>query len=165
MVRNCNNTGIGNEGTSFYLQNDNATKKHSLKRDIRILVLIAMCLCTYLVNNTYAASNGDIKVSIVVPVYKVEEYLDECMNSLINQTLKEIEIICVDDGSPDNCGKMLDEYAKYDDRITVVHQKNQGVSAARNAGINLAKGEYLTFVDPDDYVKLDTYEYLLFIYF
>ena len=98
------------------------------------------------------------KVSIIVPVYNTEPWLRECMDSLVNQTLKEIEIICVDDGSPDNCGKILDEYAKKDTRIIVIHQKNQGVSAARNAGLNVASGEYITFVDSDDYVDLNTYE-------
>ena len=98
------------------------------------------------------------KVSIIVPVYNTEPWLRECMDSLVNQTLKEIEIICVDDGSPDNCGKILDEYAKKDTRIIVIHQKNQGVSAARNAGLDVASGEYITFVDSDDYVDLNTYE-------
>ena len=98
------------------------------------------------------------KVSVIIPVYKVEPWLRECMDSVINQTLKEIEIICVDDGSPDNCGKILDEYASKDNRITVIHQKNQGVSVARNTGLELAHGEYITFVDSDDYIELDTYE-------
>lgn len=94
--------------------------------------------------------SNNIKVSVIVPVYKTEKYLKECIDSIRNQTLKDIEIICVDDGSPDNCGKMLDEYAKEDNRIKVIHQKNADVSAARNAGINKATGEYLKFVDSDD---------------
>lgn len=98
------------------------------------------------------------KVSVIVPIYKAEPWIRECLNSLKNQTLKDLEFICVDDGSPDNCGKILDEYAKIDNRFIVIHQKNQGVSAARNAGLKLAKGEYITFVDPDDYLILSAYE-------
>ena len=98
------------------------------------------------------------KISIIVPVYKVEKWIHQCIDSLINQTLKDIEIICIDDGSPDNCGKILDNYAKQDDRITVIHQKNKGVSSARNAGIDKSKGEYITFVDSDDYVEKEAYE-------
>ncbi len=100
------------------------------------------------------------KISIIVPVYKVEKWLPECMDSLINQTLKEIEIICIDDGSPDNCGKILDDYSKKDKRIRVIHQDNQGVSAARNAGLDVASGEYITFVDPDDFIHPLTCEHI-----
>lgn len=98
------------------------------------------------------------KVSIIVPVYKVEPWLRECMDSLVNQTLKEIEIICVDDGSPDNCGKILDEYVEKDKRVKVIHQKNSGVQKARNAGLDVATGEYIAFVDPDDYLERNAYE-------
>ena len=98
------------------------------------------------------------KVSVIIPVYGVERWLPECMDSLINQTLKEIEIICVDDGSPDNCGAILDEYAKKDNRVKVIHQKNGGVQRARNAGLDVATGEYIALVDSDDYVELNTYE-------
>lgn len=98
------------------------------------------------------------KVSVIIPVYNVEPWLRECMDSIVNQTLKEIEIICVDDGSTDNSGNILDEYASQDNRITVIHQENQGVSVARNSGLELVHGEYITFVDPDDYIALDTYE-------
>lgn len=100
------------------------------------------------------------KVSIVVPVYGVERWLRECMDSLVNQTLKEIEIICVDDGSPDNCGEILDEYAKKDARVKVIHQKNAGVQKARNAGLDIATGEYIALVDSDDYLELNAYETL-----
>lgn len=136
-------------------------KKNNLARFVKALTIVAIliCLCECFCNNTYAISDSDVKVSIIVPVYKVEPWIDECIKSLINQTLKEIEIICIDDGSPDNCGKILDEYAKIDDRIIVIHQTNQGLSCARNAGIDIAKGEYLAFVDSDDYVKLDLYEH------
>ncbi len=100
------------------------------------------------------------KISVVIPVYKVEKYLKRCLDSVINQTYKNIEIICIDDGSPDNCPAILDEYAKKDNRIKVVHQKNMGLSGARNAGIDLAKGEYIGFVDSDDYIAPDMYEKL-----
>lgn len=93
-------------------------------------------------------------ISIVVPIYKVEEYLDENIKSLLNQTYKNLEIILVDDGSPDNCGKICDEYASKDSRIKVIHKKNGGLSDARNHGINIATGKYIVFVDSDDY--LDT---------
>jgi glycosyltransferase involved in cell wall biosynthesis len=91
-------------------------------------------------------------ISVIVPVYKVERYLNECVDSIINQTYKNLEIILVDDGSPDNCPAICDEYAKIDKRIKVIHKQNDGVSSARNAGIDIAKGEYISFVDSDDYV-------------
>ena len=133
-------------------------KKYNVKRWFKALftVVVFAFLCNCLTNLVYADS--EVKVSIIVPVYKVEEWINECMDSLVNQTLKQIEIICIDDGSPDNCGKILDDYAKADERVIVVHQENQGLSCARNVGIDLAKGEYLAFVDSDDYVRLDTYE-------
>jgi glycosyltransferase involved in cell wall biosynthesis len=94
-------------------------------------------------------------VSIIVPVYRVEELLPRCVESLIAQTSSEIEVILVDDGSPDNCPKMCDEYAKKDPRITVIHKENGGLSDARNAGLLSAKGEYVLFVDSDDYLEED----------
>ena len=94
------------------------------------------------------------KVSIIVPVYNVAPYLRQCMDSVINQTYRNIEIICIDDGSTDDSGETLDEYAKSDDRINVVHTNNAGVASARNLGLSLASGEYLLFVDGDDW--LDT---------
>lgn len=100
------------------------------------------------------------KVSVIVPVYKVENYLKKCVNSLINQTLKDIEIILVDDGSPDSCGKICDEYAKNDSRVKVIHKQNEGLSEARNVGIMAAKSPYIGFVDSDDYVAEDMYEIL-----
>ncbi len=93
-----------------------------------------------------------IKVSIIIPIYNTEEYLSECLNSIINQTLKDIEIILVNDGSSDDSGKICDEYALKDKRIKVIHQKNLGVSYARNRGIEKAQGEYIYFVDSDDYL-------------
>ncbi len=96
--------------------------------------------------------------SIIVPIYKVEQYLEKCVHSLINQTYKNIEIILVDDGSPDRCPQMCDEFSKIDERIKVVHKKNGGLSDARNHGMEIAKGEYIMFVDSDDYISLNACE-------
>lgn len=98
------------------------------------------------------------KVSVIIPVYNVEKYLKECMDSVINQTLKDIEIICVDDGSPDSCGAILDEYAQKDNRITVIHQKNKGLPMVRGAGLSIATGEYIKHVDSDDILDLKACE-------
>lgn len=106
--------------------------------------------------------NNQIKISVIVPVYNVEKYLKRCLDSLINQTLKDIEIICVNDGSTDNSLSILDEYAKKDNRIIILNQKNAGLSAARNSGMEIAKGEYIGFVDSDDWVDLDFYEKLYY---
>ena len=100
------------------------------------------------------------KVSIIVPIYNVEQYLNRCMDSLLNQSLREIEIIMVDDGSPDNCPQMCDEYAKKDSRVKVIHKKNAGLGMARNSGLEVATGEYVAFVDSDDYVDCRMYETL-----
>lgn len=97
------------------------------------------------------------KISIIVPVYKVEEYLPRCIDSILVQTFSDFELILVDDGSPDNCGKICDEYAKNDDRIVVIHKDNGGLSDARNAGINVATGEYIGFVDSDDWIDPNMY--------
>ena len=99
-------------------------------------------------------------ITVVVPVYKVEKYIDRCVNSIIDQTYKNLEIILVDDGSPDKCGKICDDYAKKDDRIVVIHKENGGLSDARNAGIHAANGKYITFIDSDDYIKNDYVEFL-----
>ncbi|MBR2625444.1 MAG: glycosyltransferase [Lentisphaeria bacterium] len=93
-----------------------------------------------------------LKISVIVPVYNVERYLRRCLDSLIGQSLRDIEIICIDDGSPDDCGKILDEYAANDSRIKVIHQANGGLSAARNSGLKIAAGKYISFVDSDDLV-------------
>ncbi len=100
-------------------------------------------------------------ISVIVPVYKVEAYLDQCVQSLVNQTYKDLEIILVDDGSPDNCPAMCDAWAAKDSRIKVIHKKNGGLSDARNAGMAVAKGEYMAFVDSDDWVDTEMYEALL----
>ena len=89
-------------------------------------------------------------ISVIVPIYNKELYLEECLESIINQTLKSIEIILVDDGSPDNCPQLCDAYAEKHDQIRVIHQENKGLSGARNTGIDHAKGEYIAFVDSDD---------------
>lgn len=94
------------------------------------------------------------KISIVVPIYKVENELERCVKSLINQTYCNIEIILVDDGSPDNCPQLCDYYATQDSRIKVIHKKNGGLSDARNAGLDVATGDYILFVDSDDYIDL-----------
>lgn len=100
-------------------------------------------------------------ISVIVPVYKVEKYLEKCIESVLKQTYTNLQIILVDDGSPDNCGKICDEYAKKDSRIEVIHKANGGLSDARNVGISKAKGRYIGFVDSDDYIKEDMYEILL----
>lgn len=87
----------------------------------------------------------NIKFSVIVPVYGVEKYIDQCVQSLLIQTYKNYELILVDDGSPDNCGQICDQYAEKDNRIRVVHKKNGGLSSARNAGLDIAKGEYVIF--------------------
>lgn len=99
-------------------------------------------------------------ISIIIPVYKVEKYLEKCIQSVINQTYENLQIILVDDGSPDNCGKICDEYAKKDHRIEVIHKSNGGLSDARNKGLEIAKGEYIGFIDSDDYIESDMYEVL-----
>lgn len=99
-------------------------------------------------------------ITVIVPVYKVEKYLNRCVDSILAQTYTNFECILVDDGSPDNCGKICDEYAQKDRRVRVIHQKNAGVSAARNAGLDIAKGEWIGFVDSDDWIEPNMYEVL-----
>ena len=101
------------------------------------------------------------KISIVIPIYNSAEYLDKCIESVLNQTYKNIEIILIDDGSQDSSGEMCDKYAEKDDRIVVLHKSNEGISKARNSGIELAKGEYIMFVDSDDWVDEDICSLLL----
>ena len=99
-------------------------------------------------------------ISVIVPIYGVDKYLEECIESIISQTYTKLEVILVDDGSPDRCGEICDRYAEMDNRITVIHQKNGGAAAARNAGLRIATGEFVAFVDGDDYLEPDAYEYL-----
>lgn len=99
-------------------------------------------------------------ISIIVPIYNVEKYLSECLDSIINQTYKNLEIILIDDGSTDNSGKICDKYAKKDKRIVVIHRTNGGVSSARNLGLKIANGSYIGFVDADDWIANDMYENL-----
>ena len=99
-------------------------------------------------------------ISVIIPVYKVEKYLCRCVDSVLEQTYTNMEIILVDDGSPDNCPVMCDEYARQDSRVKVIHQENAGLSGARNAGIDMAQGQWLAFVDSDDYLTADFLERL-----
>lgn len=99
-------------------------------------------------------------ISVIVPVYKVEPYLDKCIASIVSQTYRNLEIILVDDGSPDRCGEMCDAWAAKDSRIRVIHKENGGLSDARNAGMAIAAGEYMGFIDSDDYISPDMYRLL-----
>ncbi len=104
---------------------------------------------------------GNIKISVIVPVYKVEDILDRCIKSIVDQTYKNLEIILVDDGSPDNCPAICDSWAEKDSRIKVIHKENGGVSSARNAALDAATGDFIGFVDSDDWIEPDMYELLL----
>jgi glycosyltransferase involved in cell wall biosynthesis len=101
------------------------------------------------------------KITIIVPIYKAEKYLNRCVNSILSQTFKDFELILVDDGSPDNCPMICDEYSVNDKRVMVIHKQNSGVSSARNCGIEVASGEYLMFIDSDDYIDSDMIEVML----
>lgn len=100
------------------------------------------------------------KISVIVPVYKTEQYLNRCVQSITDQTYKNLEIILVDDGSPDNCPEMCDQWAKKDERIKVIHKRNGGISSARNAGLDSATGDYIMFADSDDWMEPDMAEFL-----
>ena len=99
-------------------------------------------------------------ISVIIPIYKVEKYLKKCIDSVINQTYKNLEIILVNDGSPDKCKEICEEYEKNDNRIVIINKENGGLSDARNAGIDIAKGKYISFIDSDDYVSDDYIEYM-----
>ena len=101
------------------------------------------------------------QLSIIVPVYNVEAYLPRCLDSILAQTFTDFEAILIDDGSPDRCGEIIDEYAKRDARIVPIHQKNGGVSKARNTGLEAARGAYIGFVDPDDWIEPEMYETMI----
>ena len=100
----------------------------------------------------------DELISVILPVYNVQQYLEKCIESVVNQTYKNLEIILIDDGSTDMSGKICDEFAEKDGRIKVIHSKNGGVSAARNIGLDIATGEYIGFVDSDDWIESQMYE-------
>lgn len=100
-------------------------------------------------------------ISVIIPVYNVESYLSRCVDSVVRQTYKYLEIILVDDGSTDSSGEMCDTYEKIDDRVKVIHKNNGGLSSARNSGLQIAQGDYIGFVDSDDYIAEDMYEILL----
>lgn len=99
-------------------------------------------------------------ITVIVPIYKVESYLRKCIDSIINQTYKNLEIILVDDGSPDKCGLICDEYAANDSRVHVIHKENGGLSDARNVALDVMKGDYVTFIDSDDYIDNEYLHYL-----
>lgn len=101
------------------------------------------------------------KLSIIVPVYKVEQYIHKCVDSILNQSFTDFELILVDDGSPDNCGKICDEYVQKDERVRVIHKENGGLSDARNAGIEIATGDIISFIDSDDYIEVTMYEEMI----
>lgn len=100
----------------------------------------------------------NVLISVIVPVYDVEKYLNRCITSIVNQTYKNLEIILVDDGSPDKCPQMCDEWAKQDNRIKVIHKNNEGLGLARNSGMDIATGDYVTFVDSDDWISTNCYK-------
>lgn len=100
------------------------------------------------------------KISIIVPIFKSEKFIDNCLQTIVDQTYKNLEIILVDDGSPDNCPQLCDKWAKKDERIKIIHKVNGGVSSARNAGLSVATGEYIQFVDSDDFLELNACETL-----
>ena len=102
----------------------------------------------------------NIMISVIVPIYNVEEYLPACIESILNQTYRDLEILLIDDGSTDNSGKICDEYAEKDKRCIVIHQQNKGSSGARNTGLDNAKGEYISFIDGDDYIHPQMLEIL-----
>lgn len=100
-------------------------------------------------------------ISVIIPIYNVEKYLNQCIQSVVNQTYRNLEIILVDDGSPDNCPRMCDEWAKKDSRIKVIHKQNEGSGTARNMALDIAKGQYIGLIDSDDYIEPHMYEHLL----
>ena len=99
-----------------------------------------------------------VSITVIVPIYNVEKYLKRCIESILNQTFKDFELLLLNDGSTDSSGKICDIYASKDNRIVVRHKKNQGVSTTRNLGIDIAKGEYITFIDSDDWIEKDYLE-------
>ena len=101
------------------------------------------------------------KISVIIPIYNAENYLNRCLESIIQQTYKDLEVILIDDGSKDNSGKICDEYKNKDNRLIVIHKKNGGVCSARNVGLSIATGDYVCFMDADDFIDLDMYKRLI----
>ncbi len=104
---------------------------------------------------------SDVKISVIMPVYKVEKYVRKAIESIQNQTLKEFEFLIIDDGTPDNSGKICDEYAEKDARIHVIHQENAGAPTARNTAMDIAQGKYYYFMDSDDWLRKDALEWII----
>lgn len=127
-------------------------RKRTRRKWILWVILALVCVGAVFVTKFLWGLFHKPKVSVIIPVYKVENCLDECLESVENQTFKDIEIICVNDGSPDRCPEILQNHAKKDKRITIINQENQGLSMARNAGLSVAKGEYIYFLDSDDII-------------
>ena len=123
-----------------------------------LLHLIYFFIVILFINSSSLNEKSNIKISIIIPIYNVQDYLSECLDSIINQTYKNLEIICVNDGSTDNSLMVIKEYEKKDKRIIVISQINKGVSATKNAGMKIATGDYITFVDPDDFIDLNVFE-------
>ena len=115
-----------------------------------------------MVSKKMYGNNNEVLVSIIIPVYNVEQYIEQCLESAVNQTLKEIEVIVIDDGATDSSGDIADDYAKKYDNLKVIHKPNGGLGSARNAGLQHAKGEYIYFLDSDDYIELNAMEALYF---
>lgn len=136
-------------------------KENSVKKSNYIKWLTGIIILSILTSLGFVFYNKKInedKISVIVPVYNVAEYIPKCLDSLINQTYQNLEIICVNDGSKDNSLEILNEYKKKDKRIKVIDKENGGVSSARNAGLKVCKGGYITFIDSDDYLDLNVYE-------
>ena len=146
-----------------------------MKICIKVIGVILSCILSFYIYSvfyryTYRSTNRiieiiksekhikNLKISVIIPVYNVEKFLRECLDSVVNQTMRDIEIICVNDGSTDGSLDILKEYAKKDDRIIVINQTNGFVGSARNNGLKIAKGEYIQFVDSDDYLELNACE-------
>jgi len=131
----------------------------------KITEVIKKCCFCFLIISLFCfniSANDKEKVSIIIPVYNVEKYIRECLDSVINQTYKNLEIICVDDCSPDKSAKIIEEYLQKDKRIKIIrHDKNQGTGVARNTGMKNSNGEYISFVDPDDYLNLNIIELMV----
>ena len=101
---------------------------------------------------------NNCKISVIVAVYKAEKYIHRCLDSILSQTLRDIQVVLVDDGSPDKSGEICDEYAQKDNRVFVIHKKNGGVSSARQIGLESATGEFVIHIDPDDWIEKDMFE-------